>query len=412
VKESHKFSSKSESKESKKKKKSNQRKLILWDTSHYEALRWENEVNEFLKLIQKTSGMKIKWLKGSWTDQLLSNRKLLNQTKILIMTGLASKNKISEKELSTIKNFVNKGGNLFLSAPLFKGEDTNTLASIFGAEFIWEKIIDEKNYEGNHKDHVIISKFHPHPISESIHDYCFGDYGGFPLKTTKTVISIAQTSDTSNPPNSIVLAATQYGKGIIVFCSSSTTFKDKYLDSFENRKLANNIFNFLTKTKKVGKSSIKKIKEKIMPTKKQPKIVSVKPKTEPKSKQKINEKSTIKEPISKQPLKIEVPKSKELKKITPKRTPHFSQDIEQQIDKLDEQLIFGEMDEITYEIEKIKLKKDKKNLETLLNEKRIGLSKYLTIQKTIQTKSNSCSSCGEILFGLEKFCPNCGEKIK
>jgi predicted RNA-binding Zn-ribbon protein involved in translation (DUF1610 family) len=49
-----------------------------------------------------------------------------------------------------------------------------------------------------------------------------------------------------------------------------------------------------------------------------------------------------------------------------------------------------------------------------LHEEKIKLSKYLEIQKTIQKKTtiNTCSSCKENLVGLEKYCPNCGEKIK
>ena len=96
---------------------------------------------------------------------------------------------------------------------------------------------------------------------------------------------------------------------------------------------------------------------------------------------------------------------------TPPETP---KKIENQIDKLDEKLIFGEIDELTYEIEKIKIKNDLKSLNQLLHEEKIKLSKYLEIQKNIQKKTpiNTCSSCNENLVGLEKFCPNCGEKIK
>jgi len=397
--------------------KKSKRKLILWDTSHYETLRFQSFVKELIELIKETTNLEIQWLKGKWSDQLLSNKKLLEKTKILVLSGLESSNKISNKEIDAIKNYIQEGGTLFLSGPSFEGEDTNAVASNFGVKFEWTKIVDEGHYESKYPDHVIISNFHDHEITKNIEQFCFGDYGGFPLIPNENVTSLARTSQTSNPSETTVLAHKQYGKGVIIFASSSTTFKDKYLKMFDNKKLAENIFRYLS-------SSIEPEEHPIVKPKKEKTIKT--PSEPPKSPEEITQRPTItitkevKEPkVQKTEIK-QITETKVSEEIKPEAAiesttpPETLKNIEDQIDKLDEKLIFGEIDELTYEIEKIKIKNDLESLNQLLNDNRIKLTKYLEIQKNMQTKTpkNTCSVCGENLIGLERFCPNCGEKTK
>ena len=63
--------SKSPSKKSSKdlKRKKAASKLVTWDTSHYEVLRWESAVSGLVKIIPKVTGLKINWLKGTWKDE-------------------------------------------------------------------------------------------------------------------------------------------------------------------------------------------------------------------------------------------------------------------------------------------------------------------------------------------------------
>jgi hypothetical protein len=100
--------------------------------------------------------------------------------------------------------------------------------------------------------------------------------------------------------------------------------------------------------------------------------------------------------------------------VKPIQSQKTTESFEKEIEKLDEKLIFGEIDELTYEIEKLKIKNDLETLNQLVYENKINLTKYLEILKKLQLKTPvySCSSCEENLLGLEKFCPNCGEPIR
>jgi hypothetical protein len=399
-------------KESKTKK--SKRKLVLWDTSHYETLRFESFVKELIELIKETTNLEIQWLKGNWSDQLLLNKKLLEKTKILVLSGLESSNKISKKEINAIKNYIKEGGTLFLTGPSFKGEDTNVITSNFGVKFEWTKITDEDHHESKYTDHVIISNFHDHEITKNVEQFCFGDYGGFPLIPNENVISLAKTSQTSKPSKATVLAHKQYGKGVVIFASSSTTFKDKYLKMFDNKKLAENIFRYLSSSIEPEEHpTVKPKKEKTI------KISSKPPKSPEERKPTITITKEVKEPQVKQTEIKQITETK-VEKIEPEATiesttsPEIPKNIEDKIDKLDERLIFGIIDELTYEIEKIKIENNLQSLNQLINDKKIKLSQYLEIQRNIRVKipNNTCSSCGENLIGLEKFCPNCGEKTK
>jgi len=102
--------------------------------------------------------------------------------------------------------------------------------------------------------------------------------------------------------------------------------------------------------------------------------------------------------------------------VIPKAPAQSPAKVEQEIDKLDEQLAFGEIDETTYEVEKRKVKGDLTGLNQLMKEGRITLAKYMEARVIIHSRSSEkplkaqCSACGESLMGIETFCPNCGEK--
>jgi ArsR family metal-binding transcriptional regulator len=425
TKSSSKKASKGRKKErSKSKRKKAAHRLVTWDTSHYEVLRWERDVTELSKMIKKVTGLKLNWLTGSWKDRLLSDKKMLKKTRILVLTGMDSKGKISNKEVKAIKNFVKEGGALFLSAPTFKGEDTNVLASVFGAEFLWDKIKDEEHHEGKHLDHAIISNFSSHPMCEGVKEVCFGDYGGFPLKIQKKVVSIAQTADSAQPPKAVVMAMAQYGKGSVVFFASSTTFKDKYLVMYDNKKLAANIFSYLSTTPGTPeKTSDKDVtmmppvtpveESKAAPIKIEPAVQTL-PKSE------ISVEGLGKEkPVIKRPQKRAVSKQKEVEKIMEPKIPTPSrEEVERIMDKLDEKLVLGEIDEVVYEVERVKLRADIEALNQLMSTGKINLKKYMEARNIIDERLSkklpraNCSSCGEILMGIEEFCPKCGEKTK
>jgi hypothetical protein len=408
------------------KKKKTGPKLITWDTSHYEVLRWESDVSELIKIVSKLTGLKINWLKGSWKDELLANKKMLNKNKILVLTGIGSNGKISRKEITAVRNFVADGGALFLSAPEFKGEDTNVLARVFGAEFLWNKIRDEEHHEGNHSDHAIISNFTSHPICKGVKEVCFGDYGGFSIKVKKKAVSIAQTANSSQPPNAVVLAVAEYGRGLVVFFASSTTFKDKYLTMYDNKKLAQNIFSYLSAPPvTLDKTSDENIviEMPVVPAEESiPTPMEVKPVEQSLPPADIKEEAPVQEkPAIKKPPKPDVSKPKKAEKRPAPEIPvpaPSAEEIEVEMDKLDEKLVLGEIDEVTYEIERIKLMGDLEGLNKLMSEGKINLAKYIEARKIIHSRSSEklpsvpCSSCGEMLMGIEEFCPNCGEKNK
>jgi hypothetical protein len=406
---------------------------VVWDTSHYETLRLEIQITELLKLVKEITGLTVTLLKGSWKQKLLANKKLFRKTKILVISGIGSKGKLSKNEVEVVSTFVKHGGSLLLSSPQFSGEDTNMLAKVFNANFKWNKLKDPANHEGKYEDHVLISNFQTHTLSEGIKTVCFGDYGGFPIEISGNKANLIAFSDEhSVPSKALVLAVAKYGEGKVVLFSSSTTFQDKYLKMYDNRKLAENIFKYLSKPatapSREEPAEEEPIEKTAPTTEKEPtttvsqietvqKIVSKKSWVKKQQRKKRLQTKPI-QPAAKPQQETEISLQTNKEEEKPERTRSLSPDeIEQRIDALDEKLALGEIDETTYDLERFKLKSDIEGLNQLVKSGSINLEKYVETTKNIASQSNSgggqrCPSCQTHLFGIESFCPHCGEKLK
>jgi rubrerythrin len=229
---------------------------------------------------------------------------------------------------------------------------------------------------------------------------CFGDYGGFPLKTKKQSIPLAYTSEDAKPSKALVLTYIPHKKGKVVIFSSSYALKDKYLQMFDNKQLFENIFNFLSSEKIQDTEQDQKIKVTEKKVSKQKKEISTeKPPEEKPSTEKVTKPKKKKKPVT--PI---------IKEETVKKVPEKS--IEKKIDELDEKLALGDIDEVTYELEIAKVEENSDKLKELYDSKKIDLKTYISALKTIKSKEkHTCSQCGWELIGLEIFCPNCGVKI-
>ena len=411
-------------------------KLVVWDTSHYELLRFESQITEILKLIKETTGLNLVWLKGNWKQELLADKNLFAKTMILVIAGMGSQGKLSKKEVKTISKFVEEGGNLLLSSPQFPGEDINLIAKIFNASFKWNKLKDQMRHEGKYEDHVLISNFQKHSITEGVKTVCFGDYGGFPIEISGNKANpIAFSDKNSDPSKATVLAVAKYGEGKSVLFSSSTTFQDKYLNMYDNRKLAQNIFTYLSKPATapspeepaIEKPIEKPIEETCLTTEKEPISISTESETiqemvtkefsSKKEKPRKRQQSKPIQPVVKPKQEALISPKSEEEKEKAERPALGVDEIEQRIDLLDEKLALGEIDETTYDLERFKLKCDIEGLKQLLNSGSINLEKYMEATENIDQPSTAkgnkkCPSCQSPLFGIESFCPHCGEKLE
>lgn len=181
--------------------------------------------------------------------------------------------RIYQEEIQAVKDFVSNGGGLLLiggagNNPLLLSEcqysveleNFNRLANDFGIGFGYTLLVGGENslykasiVSSSFSPYPIITKFLPHPVVQNINELVI--YNGVPIRVKEEWQSLAISDSDTSPPNSIVLAATQYGKGKIVAISTSKVFVRKsfmkikfYFGLYRkpHRILLTNIINWLS----------------------------------------------------------------------------------------------------------------------------------------------------------------------
>ena len=116
------------------------------------------------------------------------------------------------------------------------------------------QVIDERQNLGL-ENLPKITKFKDHPVTEGIREICYS--AGCSIKIVGEAEALAITSRTAEPPDSIILAVSNYGNGKVVALGSYEIFRDRImggLNTCDNMVLAKNVFKWVvtpSKTKAV-----------------------------------------------------------------------------------------------------------------------------------------------------------------
>ncbi len=158
--------------------------------------------------------------------------------------------KLYGHEVKALLRFVDEGGSIaiFANAGGDRGLNTNlnTLLKHFKMEIVANQLFDYKNFDLKLESNLVVSKFFDHPITEGIKGITL--VSSCSITIDKSGIELARTSADSDPPSSTVLAMTSYGLGTVLVCGSYLMLSDlkSGLKLRDNKKLANNIFNFIS----------------------------------------------------------------------------------------------------------------------------------------------------------------------
>jgi hypothetical protein len=158
---------------------------------------------------------------------------------------------ISLQERMEIKTWISEegGGLLMIShAGGDKGRKSNLseLSEQFGVLFENNQVLDQKHNIGWENLPIITTLSQEHPILEGIDEICYR--AGCSLTTTENKDAIILSNETSEPPNTPLLTASQLDKGRIVCIGSYEMFRDNTKGGFQyssHSKLCQNIFKWL-----------------------------------------------------------------------------------------------------------------------------------------------------------------------
>jgi hypothetical protein len=171
-----------------------------------------------------------------------TDKDLLDKTAMLISIG-TQHDKFNQNDSAILKNYVQSGGTLFLTA-IPRKKPPNKLVGEFGISFGEEGIRDRKNH-GVFQDHIIVKNFQEHPANNEIESIMFGDHGCYPIYFTQdTGIPIAISSKDSKPSNSIVAAEVPFGDGRVIVVGQCRIFMDDYIGEENNSDWLYNLLEY------------------------------------------------------------------------------------------------------------------------------------------------------------------------
>lgn len=157
--------------------------------------------------------------------------------------------KLYDQEIKDLLRFLEEGGRIafFSNSGGDRGLNTNLnqLLKYFEIELISTQVIDRTNNCFNSENIPIITNFTDHPINEGVKSLAYSS--GCSIRTGKNVDILAKSSETSDPPNSIVFALTKYKKGEIFISGSYIMFADieAGISAYDNRKFITNVCRWL-----------------------------------------------------------------------------------------------------------------------------------------------------------------------
>jgi len=157
--------------------------------------------------------------------------------------------KIQPSEIRAVLDYVSRGGGAVLLS--HAGGDPglrtnlNELAESFGVSFQNNQIFDERQNLGM-ENLPKITKFKDHPVTEGITELAYS--AGCSIKIVGEAEALAITSRSAQPPDSAILAVSNYGNGKVVALGSYEIFRDRImggLNTSQNMVLLKNIFKWV-----------------------------------------------------------------------------------------------------------------------------------------------------------------------
>jgi hypothetical protein len=244
------------------------KKSILIDLTHNEMLNIEDEeFKDFLNLLKQLD-LKIKKNEDDHiTEEILNNIDLL-------ILGNPIDDFFSSSEIKLIVDHVRNGGGLLLvseyGADFLQKTNLNDISGKFGI-FFEKNIIKEMNDNNQNCTSILhIQKFIEHQITKPLRELIIG--GACSLFLSKDVKPLLQTNDRSiwsetyssaseewtkeEEKQQIIAAYTEFGQGKVVAIGDIDIFTSNSrigINSLDNRKLLQNIINWLIEPVKESK---------------------------------------------------------------------------------------------------------------------------------------------------------------
>lgn len=166
-----------------------------------------------------------------------------------VVFACPDQSKMQPSEIRAVLDFVSRGGGAVLLS--HAGGDPglrtnlNELAESFGVSFQNNQIFDERQNLGM-ENLPKITKFKDHPVTEGITELAYS--AGCSIKIVGEAEALAITSRSAQPPDSPILAVSNYGNGKVVALGSYEIFRDRImggLNTSQNIALLKNIFKWV-----------------------------------------------------------------------------------------------------------------------------------------------------------------------
>jgi hypothetical protein len=244
------------------------KKTVLIDLTHNEMLNVvDEEFNDFLNLLKRLD-LKIK---KNEDDNI--TKETLNNIDLLIL-GNPIDDFFSSSEIKFIVDHVRNGGGLLLvseyGADFLQKTNLNDISGKFGI-FFEKNIIKEMNDSNQNCTSILhIQQFIDHQITKTLRELIIG--GSCSLFLSKDVKPLLQTKDRSiwsetyssaseewtkeEEKQQIIAAYTEFGQGKVVAIGDIDIFTSNSrigINSLDNRKLLQNIINWLIEPVKESK---------------------------------------------------------------------------------------------------------------------------------------------------------------
>jgi uncharacterized membrane protein len=225
---------------------------ILYDESHKEA-SFEKYYSDLHRHLTKSGETVDIFKNGPITAEAL------NGYTVLVISF--PQKKFQTAEINCIKDFVEKGGGIFLVGEEWNFNNfkdyLNSISKKFNITFNSDEILDPKNrvLDSPHRIgdyYFTLRTFSDHPIVEGLDEFVI--YGGCSLKLNGEGDIIVKGSEYCYssegyykagefPP---VLASIQSGKGKVVCLGDGSLLRDSFIQEGNNKQLTLNIISWLT----------------------------------------------------------------------------------------------------------------------------------------------------------------------
>ena len=180
-------------------------------------------------------------------------KEVLSGAKVLVAAG--PMRDFSVEEITSIKDFVRKGGNLLILVHIFP--PVNALAQEFGISVSSNITAEAKNVINSSSQDFFIMDFEEHPITLGIKKVAV--YGTWSVISNEPAKTVAWTSDSAWPDiikNKIfdpdienreklgIIAVAEYGRGKVLVLADDAIFIERFMNDGDNRRFGENIIKW------------------------------------------------------------------------------------------------------------------------------------------------------------------------